>query len=338
MTADDGVVLRARGVSRDFRTGSGLSSGRSTVRAVDQVDLELHEGEIFGLVGESGCGKSTLGKMLARLLEPTSGTIELAHRDITRATRRQLRTIHHHLRMVFQDPYSSLDPRKKIGQIVAEPLRLHRIARGDALRQRVETLFDRCGLDPTWHDRYPHELSGGQRQRVGIARALSLEPQVLIADEPVSALDVSVQASILNLLLDLQDEMGFTCLFISHDLSVVEYVSDRIAVMYLGRIVEVAAADELFAHPKHPYTQALLSAELPIQVDPTADKRITLSGDVPSPLHPPSGCHFHTRCPVAVARCEREEPPLSPRQGDDHPVACHLVGADGSAPVIPSRR
>jgi oligopeptide/dipeptide ABC transporter ATP-binding protein len=338
VTVDDGVVLRARGVSREFRTGSSLGSGRSTVRAVDEVDLELHQGEMFGLVGESGCGKSTLGKTLVRLIGPTSGTIEFAGRDITHATRRQLRTVNRQLRMVFQDPYSSLDPRKKIGQIVAEPLRLHRVVRGHALRQRVNTLFEQCGLDPAWHDRYPHELSGGQRQRVGIARALSLEPQVLIADEPVSALDVSVQASILNLLLDLQDQMGFTCLFISHDLSVVEYVSDRIAVMYLGRIVEVAAADELFARPKHPYTQALLSAELPIQADHTAGKRIMLSGDVPSPLHPPPGCRFHTRCPVAVPRCATEEPPLSPRQSDDHPVACHLVGADGVPPVMPSRR
>jgi oligopeptide transport system ATP-binding protein len=327
------VLLRAQGLSKEF-SGGGRGRGRATVRAVERVDMELRNGEVFGLVGESGSGKSTLGKMLMRLLEPTSGTVEFRGRDITYASRQDLRAVHRDLRIVFQDPYSSLDPRMTSGQIVAEPLRLHKVARGRELDDRVAQLFERCGLDPAWRHRYPHELSGGQRQRVGIARALSLGPSVLIADEPVSALDVSVQAGILNLLIDLQDEMGFTCLFISHDLSVVEFMSDRIAVMYLGRIVEMAQASDLFAQPRHPYTQALLSAELPLRTDSASRGRIVLSGDLPSPLNPPLGCRFHTRCPVAESRCRSEEPALSTRRGDGHWVACHLVEEDGTAPAL----
>jgi len=333
MRQDGEVVLRARGLTKSFPVG-GLGGRRAMVRAVERVDLELRAGQIFGLVGESGGGKSTLGKLLMRLLRPTDGTLEFRGRDITNAGRRELRMVHRDLRMVFQDPYSSLDPRMTIGKIVAEPIRLHRQARGSELEDRLVELFERCGLDAAWRHRYPHELSGGQRQRVGIARALSLHPGVLIADEPVSALDVSVQAGILNLLLDLQDEMGFTCLFISHDLSVVEFMSDWIAVMYLGRIVEVARAHQLFGQPRHPYTQALLSAELPLRATPGAGGRIVLKGDVPSPLDPPRGCPFHTRCPVAVPECASEEPALSPRRGDDHWVACHLVGSDGTPPRL----
>ncbi|TDC47903.1 ABC transporter ATP-binding protein [Jiangella ureilytica] len=325
-------MLRAGGLVKDFQVGS--VGRRSVLRAVDGVDLELAAGETFGLVGESGSGKSTLGKVLLRLQTPTAGTVEFEGRDISRAGGRELRAVHRRLRMVFQDPYSSLDPRMSIGDIVAEPLRLHRVARGRDLEARVTGLFDQCGLAAAWRHRYPHELSGGQRQRVGIARALSLRPSVLIADEPVSALDVSVQAGILNLLKDLQADLGFTCLFISHDLSVVEFMCDRIAVMYLGRIVEVAKASELFALPRHPYTQALLSADPPLHADAAATPRVVLSGDMPSALDPPPGCRFHTRCPVAEAVCRTEDPALVPRAADGHPVACHLVLADGSGPRL----
>ena len=332
MVSPESPVLRASGLVKEFQVGS--LGHRSVLRAVDGVDLELAAGETFGLVGESGSGKSTLGKVLLRLQTPTAGTVEFEGRDISRAGRRELRAVHRRLRMVFQDPYSSLDPRMSIGDIVAEPLRLHRVARGRALEERVSELFDQCGLAAAWRHRYPHELSGGQRQRVGIARALSLRPSVLIADEPVSALDVSVQAGILNLLKDLQAELGFTCLFISHDLSVVEFMCDRIAVMYLGRIVEVAKASELFALPRHPYTQALLSAEPPLHAVDGAPHRVVLSGDIPSALDPPPGCRFHTRCPVAEAVCRTEDPALVPRADAGHPVACHLVLADGSGPRL----
>ncbi|MBB5785704.1 ABC transporter ATP-binding protein [Jiangella mangrovi] len=328
----EGTVLRASGLVKEFQVGS--LGHRSVLRAVDGVDLDLAAGETFGLVGESGSGKSTLGKVLLRLQTPTAGTVEFEGRDISRAGGRELRAVHRRLRMVFQDPYSSLDPRMSIGDIVAEPLRLHRVARGRSLEERVSELFDHCGLAAAWRHRYPHELSGGQRQRVGIARALSLQPSVLIADEPVSALDVSVQAGILNLLKDLQAELGFTCLFISHDLSVVEFMCDRIAVMYLGRIVEVAKASELFAQPRHPYTQALLSAEPPLHAVDGAAQRVVLSGDMPSALDPPPGCRFHTRCPVAEAVCRTDDPALVPRGDDGHPVACHLVLADGTGPRL----
>ncbi|MFF0372595.1 ABC transporter ATP-binding protein [Micromonospora sp. NPDC005087] len=333
MVSPDVPVLRARGLIKEFPVGGSLGR-KSALRAVDQVDLELHAGKTHGLVGESGSGKSTLGKLLMRLLTPTAGTVEFEGQDITRADRRQLRPVHRRLRMVFQDPYSSLDPRMTIGDIVAEPLRLHRVARGRALDERVAALFDQCGLSPAWRHRYPHELSGGQRQRVGIARALSLQPSLLIADEPVSALDVSVQAGILNLLKDLQQQLGFTCLFISHDLSVVEFMSDRIAVMYLGKIVEEAKASELFVQPRHPYTQALLSAEPPLRAAPDAARRVVLSGDLPSALDPPAGCLFHTRCPVAEPTCRVEQPELATRGDDEHLVACHLVLPDGTGPRL----
>jgi oligopeptide/dipeptide ABC transporter ATP-binding protein len=333
VVSQDSTVLRARGLVKQFPVGGALGR-KSAVRAVDQVDVELRAGEIYGLVGESGCGKSTLGKLLMRLLEPTAGTVEFEGRDITKASRRELRAVHRKLRIVFQDPYSSLDPRKTIGNIVAEPLRIHRVARGRALENRVGELFEQCGLPPAWRSRYPHELSGGQRQRVGIARALSLQPNVLIADEPVSALDVSVQAGILNLLKDLQQQQGFACLFISHDLSVVEFMSDRIAVMYLGKIVEAAKAVELFNQPYHPYTQALLSAEPPVRAEPNVRHPIALSGDIPSPVNPPAGCRFHTRCPVAEPRCRVEEPELAARGDDERRVACHLVTPDGTGPRL----
>jgi len=328
-----GPVLRASGLVKEYRVGGSLGRG-SVLRAVDQVDLELYPGQTYGLVGESGSGKSTLGRLLMCLTRPTAGTVEFEGKDITRAGRRELRAVHRKLRMVFQDPYSSLDPRMTIGDIVAEPLRLHRIARGRALDRRVAELFDQCGLAATWRSRYPHELSGGQRQRVGIARALSLQPSVLIADEPVSALDVSVQAGILNLLRDLQRQHGFACLFISHDLSVVEFMSDHIAVMYLGTIVETGEAADVFTQPRHPYTQALLSAEPPLRAESGAARRVVLAGDLPSAVDPPTGCRFHTRCPVAQPGCLTEQPALVPRGGDRHLVACHLVRPDGTGPRL----
>lgn len=334
MSADTELLLRTEGLSKEFRLGGGLGGGRETLRAVDAVDITLRSRETLGLVGESGSGKSTLGKLMLRLLEPTSGTIEFQGRDITHAGRGVLRGVHRQIRMVFQDSYSSLDPRMNAGQIVSEPLRLHRVVRGRELDKYVADLFRKCGMDPAWRERYPHELSGGQRQRVAIARALSLRPTVLICDEPTSALDVSVQAGIINLLLDLQREIGFACLFISHDLSLVRFVSDRIAVMYLGQIVEEGEASELYSRPRHPYTQALLSAAMPLATDSESRETITLTGDMPSPLHPPQGCRFHSRCPVAEARCRVEEPPLAPRGNHGYRVACHLVGENGTPPVV----
>jgi oligopeptide transport system ATP-binding protein len=336
MTTMPEVVLRAIGLRKDFVRGGFLAGERTILRAVDDVSLELRAGQTLGLVGESGSGKSTLGKCLLRLEEPTSGAIHLHGEDITGASPREMRRLRTKLRMVFQDPYSSLNPRMTIGDIVSEPLRIHRVHRRRGLDREVARLFDRCGLSPEWRRRYPHELSGGQRQRVGIARALSLSPDVLIADEPVSALDVSVQASILNLLVDLQRDMGFACLFISHDLGVVEYVSDHTAVMYLGQIVESGSTKELFRQPRHPYTQALLSATLPLADEDAEASRIVLQGDLPSPVSPPSGCRFHTRCPIAADICTSQVPPLVPRLGDAHPVACHFVDDDGRPPELPA--
>ncbi len=332
-----GPVLEVTDLVKHFSTGSGFRSGAGVVRAVDGVSFSIGPGEIMGLVGESGSGKSTVGRCIARLIQPTSGSIRLLGTEISTLSRRAMRPLRRQVHIVFQDPYSSLNPRMTIGQIVAEPMRLHGVASGSDLERRVTAMLEKCGLRADLAERFPHELSGGQRQRVGLARALALEPSLVIADEPVSALDVSVQASILNLITDLQRDMGFSCLFITHDLSVVEYISDQIAVMYLGKIVERAPREMLFRDPQMPYTQSLLSAA-PVP-DPTAQRsrtRVVLRGDLPSPIDPPSGCYFHTRCPVAVERCVVEAPLLVGVTHPEHLVYCHLVDRETGAPDVPA--
>jgi oligopeptide/dipeptide ABC transporter ATP-binding protein len=330
-------TLEVEDLVMHFRTGRGITGGGAVVHAVDGVSFSIAPGELLGLVGESGSGKTTVANCAVRLIEPTSGSIRLSGRDITHLSRRAMRPFRRDMHMVFQDPYSSLNPRMTCGQIVGEPLRVQKLGRGRALDAKVSKLFDQVGLRTELRFRYPHELSGGQRQRVGLARALSVSPSLLIADEPVSALDVSVQAAILNLLRDLQRDMGFSCLFITHDLATVEYLCDRVAVMYLGKIVESAATKELFASPQHPYTQALLSAA--VVPDPEIQRnrtRVVLEGDIPSPLSPPSGCRFRTRCPVAhesAPKSEEEDPPLV-EFAPGHQVACHLVRAGRSAPAL----
>ena len=331
-------VLEVEELEKHFPVGRGVAADGRVVRAVDGVSFSIAPGEVLGLVGESGSGKTTVGYCVSRLVDPTGGAVRLNGTDITHLSRRKLRPFRRQIHIVFQDPYSSLNPRMTCGQIVGEPLRLHGLARGAALERRVVDLFDSVGLRAELRYRYPHELSGGQRQRVGLARALSVSPSLLIADEPVSALDVSVQASVLNLLRELQARLGFSCLFISHDLATVEFLCDRVAVMYLGKLVEVAPRDDLFARPQHPYTQALLSAA--VVPDPEVQRsrrRIVLSGDVPSPLAPPSGCRFRTRCPLepeSAPRSHEEEPPLVDVTGNGHFVACHLVRRGHEAPRV----
>jgi oligopeptide transport system ATP-binding protein len=303
----------------------GIGRGHAELRAVDGVTLELMSGETLGLVGESGCGKSTLGRLMLRLYEPTSGRIFFEGRDITELSQTQLRPFRRKMQIIFQDPYSSLNPRMTVRAALAEALRVHGLV-GSASEeeQRIAALLERVGLRPEHMRRYPHEFSGGQRQRIGIARALAVEPRFIVADEPVSALDVSIQAQIVNLLGDLQEELGLSFLFIAHDLHVVEHVSRRVAVMYLGRVVELATSEQIYAEPRHPYTEALLSAAP--EPDPHAEKRrLILKGDVPSPLDPPSGCAFHPRCPIAEkGLCDREVPALRSLAAG-HEVACHLA-------------
>jgi peptide/nickel transport system ATP-binding protein len=310
-----------------FPVRQGLfGRAREVVRAVDGVSLGIGAGETVGLVGESGCGKSTLGRAVVRLVEPTAGRIVFEGADIARLSRSELRARRRRFQMIFQDPFSSLNPRMTVAGILGEALDIHRLATaGEARRARIEALLRNVGLDPSHARRYPHEFSGGQRQRIGIARALAVEPRLIVCDEPVSALDVSVQAQIINLLHDLQREHGIAYLFVAHDLAVVEHISRRLLVMYLGRIVEAGEAKAVSRAPQHPYTRALLSA-VPV-VDPDAKRqRILLSGEVPSPIHPPGGCPFHPRCPIAEARC-RSEPPLLRETGPGRWAACHLAPA-----------
>ena len=293
------------------------------MKAVDDVSFVVNTGETLGLVGESGCGKSTLCRTVLQLLEPTAGSVRFEGREIVGLRRKELRPLRREMQMIFQDPYASLNPRKRIGQIVGDPMKLHGIAEGGELRRQVEELLDRVGLSSEHYNRFPHEFSGGQRQRIGIARALALKPKMIVADEPVSALDVSIQAQIINLLEDIQKEMGLTYIFVAHDLGVVRHVSNRIAVMYLGKVVESAPADQLYSAPVHPYTQALLSAvPIPDPRENAAREQTILEGDVPSPINPPSACRFHTRCPRATEICSADEPPLA-GYGDGRIAACH---------------
>ena len=319
-------VLQVRDLVKHYSVGGGFfGRGRKQLRAVDGVSFGIGQGETLGLVGESGCGKSTVGKAVLRLVEPTSGHISLEGEEITGLGSAALLDRRKRMQVIFQDPYSSLNPRMTAGEIVQEPLINFGIGSRTEQRDRVAMLFARVGLRPDQRANYPHEFSGGQRQRLGIARALALGPSVIIGDEPVSALDVSVQAQVINLMMDLQQEFGLSYLFVAHDLGVVQHISHRVAVMYLGKIVEIAARAALFETPRHPYTEALLAA-VPVSHPRARRARTVLTGDVPSPINPPTGCRFHTRCPIAVARCRQEEPPLLV-DASGHGVACHLRAA-----------
>ena len=318
------ALLEIKNLVKHFPISGGFF-GRKTgdVKAVDGVSLSVEDGETLGLVGESGCGKSTLGRCLLRLIEPTSGDIVFENQNITEMNFDDMREMRRKMQIIFQDPYASLNPRMRVGEIIGEGLQIHGIAEGDELKERVMALMAKVGLREEQYGRYPHEFSGGQRQRIGVARALALNAKFIVADEAVSALDVSIQAQILNLLQDLQEEYDLTYFFISHDLRVVEHVSDRVAVMYLGKIVEIAPADQIYKDGQHPYTRALLSAA-PVP-DPTRKtERIVLQGDVPSPINPPSGCSFHPRCAFAQKICSEEEPPLV--MEGVHGAACHVFG------------
>ncbi|MGZ3561452.1 MAG: ABC transporter ATP-binding protein [Vulcanimicrobiaceae bacterium] len=329
-------LIEVKDLYKYFPIHAGLLSRHvADVKAVDGVSFAIRKGETLGLVGESGSGKTTVGRVLLKLLPSTSGEVIFEGRDVLKLHRGEVRSLRKDMQIIFQDPFASLNPRMTVGDIIGEPLRIHHIAQGKAVDQKVQELLKMVGLQPYHANRYPHEFSGGQRQRVGIARALAVDPKFIVCDEPVSALDVSIQAQVINLLEDLQHQLGLTYLFIAHDLSVVRHISTRVAVMYVGKIVEVADRDSLYENPLHPYTQALLSA-IPIP-DPRVErrrKRIVLTGDIPSPVNPPSGCRFHTRCPVAFDRCKVEEPPLK-EYASGHSAACHWVEEhSGQAPDL----
>jgi oligopeptide transport system ATP-binding protein len=318
-------LLEIRDLKKHFPVGEGLfSRNKGAVKAVDGVSLSVEQGETLGIVGESGCGKSTLGRTILRLIEPTSGEIYFQGKNLLGMSQRELRDMRRRMQIIFQDPYASLNPRMRVGDIVGEGLEIHKVARGKAKRDRVIELLRQVGLREDHYNRYPHEFSGGQRQRIGIARALAVSPEFIVCDEPVSSLDVSIQAQIINLLQELQQKMHLTYFFISHDLRVVEHISHRVAIMYLGKVVEIAKSDTIYQDAKHPYTRALLSA---VTVANTGRKkeRTVLQGDVPSPVHPPSGCSFHPRCPYREAVCDQVEPPLE-FGGGGHGVACHVFG------------
>jgi peptide/nickel transport system ATP-binding protein/oligopeptide transport system ATP-binding protein len=322
--ADGTPLIEVAGLKKHFPIHKGvLSRVVANVRAVDGVSFHIAPGETLGLVGESGCGKSTVGRTLLRLQEPTEGTIRYKGEDITHIDAGAMMPYRQRLQMIYQDPYASLNPRMTVGDIVREPFIIHGVGDRSEQRDRVAALFDRVGLRPEAMNSYPHEFSGGQRQRIGIARALALHPELIVGDEPVSALDVSIQAQIINLLMDLQDEFKLSYLFVAHDLAVVQHISHRVAVMYLGRIVEMTETARLFSEPLHPYTEALLSAVPIPKVSSRKRQRVILTGDVPSPINPPSGCHFHTRCPYAHARCQQEAPELR-EVLPGHIAACHL--------------
>jgi oligopeptide transport system ATP-binding protein len=325
----DADFIKVENLTKHFPITRGIVFQRQVgaVQAVDKVSFTIRRGETLGLVGESGCGKSTTGRTILQLYKPTSGKVLYDGQDLAELKEDQMRRHRRDLQIIFQDPYASLNPRMTVGSIIAEPLEVHRIGTPKERRERVKDLLNLVGLNPYFINRYPHEFSGGQRQRIGVARALALQPSFIVCDEPIAALDVSIQAQVVNLLEELQDKFGLTYLFIAHDLSMVRHIADRTAVMYLGKIVELAERDELYGNPQHPYARALLSA-VPIP-DPTKErerekKRIILEGDVPSPANPPSGCRFHTRCPIAEQRCQEEEPEWRDL-GGDHWVACHLV-------------
>jgi oligopeptide/dipeptide ABC transporter ATP-binding protein len=318
---NDNLLLEVNRLKTWFPIYSGVFARKSgDVKAVDDVSFTIAPGETLGLVGESGCGKTTLGRSILRLIEPTGGDVKFENRDVLAMNRREMRSMRRKMQIIFQDPYASLNPRMTVGRIVAEPLVIHKIVSGGELEEKVAELLAQVGLRPEHSRRYPHEFSGGQRQRIGIARALALNPKFIVSDEPVSALDVSVQAQVLNLMVSLKEKFNIAYLFISHDLSVIRHISDRVAVMYLGKIVETASRDDLFSNPVHPYTDALLAA-VPVPDPKTRTKKIILKGDIPSPANPPSGCYFHTRCPLRRAGCDSTEQVLKEIK-PGHRVAC----------------
>jgi oligopeptide transport system ATP-binding protein len=320
-------LIRVEHLTKHFPITRGLIFQKQVgaVQAVDDLNFEIYQGETFGMVGESGCGKSTTGRAVLQLHKPTAGKVYYQNTELTTATQQVMQGMRRNMQIIFQDPYASLNPRMTVGSIIAEPLEVHNIGTAEERRERVQDLLRLVGLNPYFVNRYPHEFSGGQRQRIGVARALALEPKFIVCDEPISALDVSIQAQVVNLLEKLQDELGLTYLFIAHDLSMVRHISDRVSVMYLGKMVELTTREELYANPLHPYTQALLSAvPIPDPVKESKRKRIILEGDVPSPINPPSGCRFHPRCPIAGEICSQAAPEWR-EASSGHWVACHMV-------------